>query len=126
MFREEYYSIGKNLTAGTSNTLFTVPTGYEARVTMLFIANGTGSTAGYSAAWHDGETITFQSNKSLGDGNYDQFGGEGAFLTMTEGDYLTVTPDAGSTFTAIVSFKLFKSDGNKFDLTIQEQDYANG
>jgi len=118
MFREEYYSIGKNLTAGTSNTLFTVPTGYEARVTMLFIANGTGSTAGYSAAWHDGETITFQSNKSLGDGNYDQFGGEGAFLTMTEGDYLTVTPDAGSTFTAIVSFKLFKSDGNKFDLTI--------
>ena len=118
MFREEYYSIGKNLTAGTSNTLFTVPTGYEARVTMLFIANGTGSTAGYSAAWHDGEVITFQSNKSLGDGNYDQFGGEGAFLTMTEGDYLTVTPDAGSAFTAIVSFMLIKSDGNKFNLTI--------
>jgi hypothetical protein len=118
MFREEYYSVGKNLTAGTSNTLFTVPTGYEARVTMLFIANGSGSTEGYSAAWHDGETITFQSNKSLGDGAYDQFGGEGAFLVMTEGDYLTVTPDAGSTFTAIVSFMLVKSDGAKFDLTI--------
>lgn len=118
MYDESYYSIGKNLTAGTSNTLFTVPTGYEARVTMLFVANGTGSTAGYSAAWHDGSTITFQSNKSLGDGNYDQFGGEGAFLVMTEGDYLTVTPDAGSIFTAIVSFILVKSDGTKFDLTI--------
>ena len=118
MYDESYYSIGKNLTAGVSNTLFTVPTGYEARVTMLFVANGTGSTAGYSASWHDGSVITFQANKSLGDGQYDQFGGEGAFLVMTEGDYLTVTPDAGSTFTAIVSFMLVKSDGTKFDLTI--------
>lgn len=118
MYDESAYSVGKNLTAGVSNTLFTVPTGYEARVTMLFVANGTGSTAGYSAAWHDGSVITFQANKSLGDGNYDQFGGEGAFLVMNEGDYLTVTPDAGSTFTAIVSFFLLKSDGRKFDLTI--------
>jgi hypothetical protein len=117
MFREEYYSVGKNLTAGVSNTLFTVPTGYEARVTMLFVANGTGSTAGYSAAWHDGEVITFQANKSLGSGAYDQFGGEGAFLVMTEGDYLTVTPDPASVFTSIVSFKLIKSDGTKFNLT---------
>ena len=118
MYRDEYYSVGKNLTAGTSNTLFTVPTGYEARVTMLFISNGTGSTAGYEAAWHDGSVITFQANKSLNDGEYDQFGGEGAFLIMTEGDYLTVTPDAGSTFTAIVSFLLVKNDGAKFDLTL--------
>lgn len=119
MFREEYYSIGKNLTAGTANTLFTVPTGYEARVTMLFVANAAASGSdGYSAQWHDGATITFQSNKHLTHGTYDQFGGEGAFLVMTEGDYLTVTPDAGSTFTAIVSFTLIKSDGNKFDLTI--------
>lgn len=119
MFREEYYSIGKNLTAGTSNTLFTVPTGYEARVTMLFIANSASSgSSGYEASWHDGSVITFQANKHISHGDYDQFGGEGAFLTMTEGDYLTVTPDAGSTFTAIVSFMLIKSDGNKFDLTI--------
>jgi hypothetical protein len=118
MYNESHYSIGKNLTAGVSNTLFTVPTGYEARVTMLFIANGTGSTAGYEATWHDGEDITFQSNKSLANGEYDQFGGEDAFLVMEGGDYLTVTPDAGSVFTAIVSFHLVKSDGTKFDLTI--------
>jgi hypothetical protein len=118
MYNESAYSVGKNLTAGTSNTLFTVPTGYEARVTMLFIANVTGSTAGYSAAWHDGSIITFQSNKSLGDGDYDQFGGEGIFLVMSEGDYLTITPNAGSIFTAIVSFFLLKFDGKKFDLTV--------
>jgi hypothetical protein len=119
MYDESAYSIGKNLTAGVSNTLFTVPTGYEARVTMLYIANSaTSGSAGYSAAWHDGSVITFQSNKSLGHGTYDQFGGEGAFLVMNEGDYLTVTPDAGSTFTAIVSFFLLKSDGTKFNLTL--------
>ena len=38
------YSIGKNLTAGTANTLFTVPTGYHAKVTMLLIANVGGSS----------------------------------------------------------------------------------
>lgn len=119
MYNESHYSIGKNLTAGVSNTLFTVPTGYEARVTMLFVANTAASgTAGYSSSWHDGSVITFQANKTLGHGEYDQFGGEGAFLVMEEGDYLTVTPDAASSFTAIVSFMLVKSDGTKFDLTI--------
>ena len=119
MYNESHYSIGKNLTAGVSNTLFTVPTGYEARVTMLFVANtATSGSAGYSSSWHDGSVITFQANKTLGHGEYDQFGGEGAFLVMEEGDYLTVTPASGSSFTAIVSFMLVKSDGTKFDLTI--------
>jgi len=119
MYNESHYSIGKNLTAGVSNTLFTVPTGYEARVTMLFVANTAASGSdGYSASWHDGSVITFQANKHLQHGEYDQFGGEGAFLVMTEGDYLTVTSDAASSFTTIVSFMLVKSDGTKFDLTI--------
>jgi hypothetical protein len=119
MYDESAYSIGKNLTAGVSNTLFTVPTGYEARVTMLFVANtGVSGSAAYSSSWHADSVITFQANNSLGHGNYDQFGGEGAFLVMNEGDYLTVTPDADSTFTAIVSFFLLKSDGRKFNLTI--------
>jgi hypothetical protein len=37
---------------------------------------------------------------------------------MDEGDYMTVTPEAGSTFVVIVSFILLKHDGTKFDLTI--------
>lgn len=101
------YSIGKNLTAGVANTLFTVPQGYSAVVSMLSIANAGGSTASVSAAWHDGATITFQGSKSVGAGEQLQFGGEfGFFLVMTQGDYLTVTPASGSTFTTIVSFEL--------------------
>ena len=101
------YSVGKNLTAGIANTLFTVPSGYSAVVSMLTIANAGGSTASVSAAWHDGETITFQGSKSVSSGEQLQFGGEyGFFLVMLQGDYITITPASGSTFTAIASFDL--------------------
>ena len=119
MYLESNYSVGKNLTAGVANTMFTVPTGYEANVTMLFVANRTGSTSNYSASWVNGSTITFQENKSLNDGDYDQFGGNyGLFLLMREGDSLRITPAAGSTFTAIASFTLKKADSIKYDLTV--------
>lgn len=109
------YSIGKNLTAGVSNTIFTVPSGYHAEVTMLFIANSGGSTKAMSAAWHDGSTITFQGTKSVNAGEYLQFGGQtGNFLIMTDGDYLTITPEAGSTFTCIVSFLLYPHQPTNF------------
>jgi hypothetical protein len=101
------YSVGKNLTAGEANTLFTVPIGYSAVVSMLFIANTGNNTKSVSASWHNGVTIAFQGAKSVNTGEQLQFGGEfGYFLVMTEGDYLTVTPEASSTFTAIVSFDL--------------------
>ena len=120
MFREEYYSIGKNLTAGVSNTLFTVPTGYEARVGMVFITNNGGNTKAISAAWHNnGNTIQFAAAKSLTSKEALKFGGGYSdFMLMEEGDYMTITPEADSTFTVIVSFMLVKSDGTKFDLTI--------
>lgn len=109
------YSIGKNLTAGVSNTILTVPTGYHAEVTMLFIANSGGSTKAVSASWHDGSVINFQGTKSVNAGEYLQFGGPlGAFLIMTDGDYLTITPEAGSTFTAIVSFLLYPHQATNF------------
>lgn len=120
MYRDEYYSVGKNLTAGTSNTLFTVPTGYEARVGMVFITNNTGSTKSITASWwHDATEIQFAAAKSLSSKEALKFGGGyNDFMLMSEGDYMTMTPEAGSTFTAIVSFLLVKNDGAKFDLTI--------
>ena len=112
-------SLGKNLTAGVANTLFTVPEGYHCIVSYLFIANSGGSTASVSAAWHDGSTIAFQGSKSVNAGDALTFGGpEGAVLVMTDGDYLTVTPAAGSTFTSIVTFDLIPHQASNFDLTI--------
>lgn len=102
------FSKGAVLTAGTSNTIFTVPTGYDAVITYLFISNTGGSSATVGAAWHDGATITFLSGKNVGAGEFLAFGGpEGAFLVMTENDYLTITPAAGSSFSSIISFDLY-------------------
>ena len=110
------YSVGKNLTAGTANTLFVVPTGYHAKVTLLLIANVGGSSKNVSGAWHEGATsISFQGAKSVSAGETLKFGGPpGEFLLMTEGDYLSVTPEAGSSFTAIVSFDLFPHRTSNF------------
>jgi hypothetical protein len=111
-----YYSIGKNLTAGTANTLFVVPTGHHAKVSMLFIANAGGSTAGVSALWAetDGD-LPFQGAKSVGAGDVLQFGGEyGYFLILKDGESISVTPEAGSTFTALVSFELYPHPASNY------------
>ena len=110
------YSIGKNLTAGTANTLFTVPEGYHAEVTLLLLANTRGSSKSISGIWHEGVTsISFQGSKSVGAGEVLKFGGPpGEYLIITEGDYLSVTPEAGSTFSAIVSFDLFPHQATNF------------
>lgn len=102
------FSKGATLTAGSPNTILTVPTGYDAVVTYLFISNTGGSSASVGASWHDGTTITFLSGKNVSAGEYIAFGGPvGAFLTMTEGDYITITPESGSSFASIISFDLY-------------------
>lgn len=112
-----YQSVGKNLTGGATTTIFTVPTGYNARVYMFFVANAGGSSASYSAAWHDGSVITFQGTKNLGAGTYDIFGGSsGGLLVMDEGDYLSVTTSAGSTFTVIATLQLIRHPGTKYNI----------
>jgi hypothetical protein len=109
------YSIGKNLTAGVSNTILTVPTGYHAEVTMLFISNIGGSSKGVTSAWHGDSTITFLGGKSVSAADYVQFGGPlGSFLIMKDGDYMTITPDSGSTFTCIMSFLLYPHQATNF------------
>jgi hypothetical protein len=102
------YSKGFNLTAGTSTTILTVPTGYDACVTYLFISNVGGSAKNVSATWHDGVDVAIVTDKSLGANDFLQFGGPvGAFLIMREGDYMTVESSSGSTFSVIISYDLY-------------------
>jgi hypothetical protein len=103
-------TVGKNLTAGSSNTIYTVPKGCKAIATLLFIANGGGSSASVSAGWHDvsyGATITISGAKNLGAGEYLQF--SDGRMVMDEGDYLTVTPAAGSTFSVILTMEILQN-----------------
>lgn len=102
------FSHGDALTAGSANHILTVPSGYDAVVTYLFISNTTGSSKSLSAKWvHSGVDIDFLASKNVGAGDFLEFGGQyGEFLVAKEGDTLTLTPEAGSTFVSIISFEL--------------------
>ena len=102
------FSHGDALTAGSSNTILDVPTGYDAIVTYLFISNTTGSSKSIDARWvHGGTNIDFLSGKNVGSKEFLKFGGQyGEFLVAKEGDTLSLTPETGSTFVSIISFEL--------------------
>lgn len=103
-------TVGKNLTAGVSNTVYTVPKGCKAIATLLFIANGGGSTASVTAGWHDvsqSATITIAGGKSVGAGDVLQF--SDGRMVMDEYDYVTVTPASGSTFSVILTVEIHQN-----------------
>ena len=103
-------TVGRNLTAGSANTVYTVPKGCKAIATLLFISNGGGSTASVTAAWHDlseSAAIIIVGAKSLGAGDYLQFN-QGR-MVMDEGDHLVVTPASGSTMSCIFTVEILQS-----------------
>jgi hypothetical protein len=103
-------TVGKNLTAGSANTIYTVPKGCKAIATLLFIANGGGTTKGVSASWHDhseSTSVVIAGNSSLGAGSYIQF--SNGRMVMDEYDYLTVTPEAGATMSVIFTVEIHQN-----------------
>ena len=101
-------SHGDALTASSANTILTVPAGYDAIITYLFISNTTGSSKNIDARWvHNSVNIDFLAGKNVGSNEFLEFGGQsGEFLVAKEGDTITLTPEAGSTFVSILSFEL--------------------
>lgn len=87
------HSIGKSLSSGTDQVLFTVPQGYVAHVSLVYVTNTSGSTGSYSMSWkhaHDAShVIRFAYGKSLSSGASDQF--SNAELVMRAGDSMLVT-----------------------------------
>lgn len=103
-------TIGKNLIAGSSNTIYTVPKGCKAIATLLFLANTGGTTKGISAAWYDSSesvAIPIVGSNSLTAGNALQFN-QGR-MVMDEGDYLTATPESGATMSCIFTVEIIQS-----------------
>jgi hypothetical protein len=82
------HSVGKTITTtGSDVELFTVPNGYVAEVSTLFISNTAGSTASVSVFWQHGHDATHKiyiiNGKSLNSKDYLQFS-DG--LVMKQGD----------------------------------------
>ena len=103
-------TVGKNLTAGVSNTVYTVPKGCKAIATLLFLANAGGSTKSITATWYDdsaGDSIVIAGGKSISAGDYIQF--SSGRMVMDEYDELRITPEASSTFSVIFTVEIHQN-----------------
>ena len=106
-------SVGLNLTANTLTTVYTVPTGYYAKWNLMYVFNGTGSTKHITAYWTDSSAsadIYVLNANTVSSKEYLRIDG-GAYVVMEEGDTIKMISEAGSTFSTICTFELFKKDG---------------
>lgn len=107
-------SVGLNLVAGTLTTAYTVPRGYYVKWNLMYMFNGSGSTKTVTVYWHDSSTNTdiyVLSNNTVNSKEYVRLDG-GAYVILEEGDTVMMQSEAGSTFSTICTFELFKKDGN--------------
>ena len=100
-------SVGANLTATTNTTLYTVPTGYYARVVLLRAANATGSNKHITFDWVDtsaSATYSLVYQTAVTSKTTQDWGGVSYFV-MEEGDILKAQSEAASTFSVVVTIE---------------------
>lgn len=102
-------SVGKNLTANTKTTLFTVPTRQIAKWGLAHISNHTGSNKFVSLWWYDkseNTEVVIIDQYSLDARKILQFGGQGLYVALEEGDEVRITSETGSSMSVTVTFEL--------------------
>lgn len=104
------HSIGISLTAAVETTVLTVPLGYVAEVSYLYIYNNTATSKTITAYWqheHDaGHQIHLLSGVTLTTKTiilYDTIS-----VVLNQGDSLVVEPEAGADMSIIITFDLRK------------------
>jgi hypothetical protein len=100
-------SVGANLTAATNTTLYTVPTGYYAKVVLLRAANATSSNKHITFDWVDASasatySVVYQ-QAITAKTTFDWDGA--AYFVMEEGDQLKATSESASTFAVVVTIE---------------------
>ena len=101
-------SVGVNPTAATLTTVYTVPTGYYAKFTVMYIHNTGGSTKSITVQWYDANTastLDILTSYILTSKEYLEFNGV-AYIVLEEGDKIQITTEAGSTFSFIATFEV--------------------
>ena len=100
-------SVGVNPTAAVDTTVYTCPTGYYAKFTVMYIHNTGGSTKHITVQWYDASaatTIDILTQYNFTAKNYLQFDGS-AYIVFEEGDQLKITTESGSSFSFIATFE---------------------
>lgn len=104
------HSIGVDIPANTLTELFTVPNGYVADVSMLFVTNNGSGNANASVYWqhaHDANhKIYILKEATVSAKTFLQF--SNGSVVFKSGDSMKVLTAAGSTFAVIVTFDLRK------------------
>jgi hypothetical protein len=101
-------SVGLSPTANTLTTVYTVPTGYYAKFTVMYIHNTGGSTKHITVQWYDASTATaydILTALNFTSKEYLQFDGT-AYIALEEGDRIQITTEAASTFSFIATFEV--------------------
>ena len=101
-------SVGINPTAETLTTVYTVPTGYYAKFTVMYIHNTGGSTKHITVQWYDASaatTLDILTNYDLTSKQYLQFDGN-AYIVLEEGDRIQITTQSASTLSFIATFEV--------------------
>jgi hypothetical protein len=101
-------SVGVNPTAATLTTVYTVPTGYYAKFTVMYIHNTGGNTKHITVQWYDASTATtldILTNYDFTSKQYLQFDGN-AYIVLEEGDRIQITTQSASTFSFIATFEV--------------------
>ena len=100
-------SVGISPTAAVDTTVYTCPTGYYAKFTVMYIHNTGGSTKHITVQWFDASansTIDILTQYNFTSKNYLQFDGN-AYIVLEEGDKLKITTESASTFSFIATFE---------------------
>jgi len=100
-------SVGVNPTANTLTTVYTVPTGYYAKFTVMYIHNTGGSTKHITVQWYDASaatTLDILTAYNLTTKQYLEFNGV-AYIVLEEGDRIQITTEAASSFSFIATFE---------------------
>jgi len=100
-------SVGVSPTAAVDTTVYTCPTGYYAKFTVMYIHNTGGSTKHITIQWFDASantTLDILTQYNFTSKNYLQFDGN-AYIVLEEGDKIKITTESGSTFSFIATFE---------------------
>jgi hypothetical protein len=102
-------TVGKNLTAGSANTVYTVPKGCKAIATFLMLTNAGGNSKSVTSVWYNhsaNTSVTILGGHSISAGSYVILDHR---MVMDEYDELRITPESASTFSVIFTVEILQN-----------------
>lgn len=110
------FSVGQNLTANTKTLLYTIPSNYFARWTLLYAHNATSQAKNFSAWWYDKSAdteIPIVEDYQLASKAYLKF--DGSYVLLEEGDEIRVKVESGATASVVITVELEQKNATGFN-----------